>query len=164
MIKEDLQVEGHEIRQIFNVLHRKTSEKLLLYFLDLEPKPNRRDIFNIKYINQVYQPTKLQLKHPTRKRQYYSAKGIKDLDTKNQRFRSFRCIKCGCCLTSTCLKTPEIEAFCTNCQGKYPASYKGRIKYKQNKEKKLKFKPTSLQPKHTQNEAHHIRRFLNRGF
>lgn len=70
MIKEDLQVEGHEIRQIFNVLHRKTSEKLLLYFLDLEPKPNRRDIFNIKYINQVYQPTKLQLKHPTRKRKH----------------------------------------------------------------------------------------------
>lgn len=53
LIKEELQTQGHEIRQIVNVLHRATKEKLPLYFVDLEPHANNKDIFNIKHINYV---------------------------------------------------------------------------------------------------------------
>ncbi|GBP98590.1 Nucleic-acid-binding protein from transposon X-element [Eumeta japonica] len=51
---------------------------------------------------------------------------------KNQCNRPFRCVKCGDDHASTsCLKRPDTEATCANCQGKHPASYKGCAKYKQ---------------------------------
>lgn len=51
---------------------------------------------------------------------------------KNQCNRPYRCVKCGDDHpTTSCLKRPETEATCANCQEKHPASYKGCTKYKQ---------------------------------
>ncbi|CAG5030610.1 unnamed protein product [Parnassius apollo] len=129
MIKEELQAKGHAVRQIVNVLHRTTKEKLPLYFVDLEPQANNKDIFSIKYINHV----KVTIEAPYKKKEVLQCKRCQRFGhCKNQCFRPFRCVKCGNDHpTSACTKTPESEAVCANCQGKHPASYKGCIKYKQ---------------------------------
>lgn len=148
IIKEELQTEGHEIRQIVNVLHRVTKEKLPLYFIDLEPRANNKDIFNIKYINHV----KVTIEAPYKKKEVLQCKRCQRFGhSKNQCFRPFRCVKCGNDHpTTTCTKPPETEARCANCQGKHPASYKGCTKYKQYKEKILKLKPAPQQSKQAQ--------------
>lgn len=154
MVKEELQANGHEVRQIVNVIHRVTKEKLPLYFIDLEPRANNRDIFNIKYINHV----KVTIEAPYKKKEVLQCKRCQRFGhSKNQCFRPFRCVKCGNDHpTITCTKPPETEATCANCQGKHPASYKGCNKYKQYKEKILKIKPAPEKAKHT-NVTTHLR-------
>ncbi|CAG5051728.1 unnamed protein product [Parnassius apollo] len=76
MIKEELQAKWHAIRQIFNVLHRTTKEKLPLYFVDLELQANNKDIFNIKYINHV----NVAIEAPYKKKKYCRVREVKDLD------------------------------------------------------------------------------------
>ncbi|CAG4991235.1 unnamed protein product [Parnassius apollo] len=151
MIKEELQAKGYAIRQIVNVLHRTTKEKLPLYFVDLEPQANNKDIFSIKYINHV----KVTIEAPYKKKEVLQCKRCQRFGhCKNQCFRPFRCVKCvKDHPTSTCTKTSELEAVCANCQGKHPASYKGCIKYKQYKEKILSLKPAQ-QPKQTHVTTH----------
>lgn len=138
-IKEELQAKGHAVRQIVNVLHRLTKEKLPIYFVDLEPQANNKDVFNLKFINHV----KVKIEPPYKKKEVLQCKRCQRFGhCKNQCFRPFRCVKCGDDHpTSICTKTPETEAVCANCQGKHPASYKGCIKYKQYKEKFLNLKP-----------------------
>lgn len=139
VIKSELQAKGHEVRQIVNVLHRVTKEKLPLYFVDLEQRPNNKDIFNIKQISHM----KISIEAPYKKREVLQCKRCQRFGhSKNQCFRPFRCVKCGNDhSTAACTKPPETDALCANCQGKHPASYRGCIKYKEYKERILKIKP-----------------------
>ncbi|CAG4958623.1 unnamed protein product [Parnassius apollo] len=143
MIKEELQA----IRQIVNVLHRTTKEKLPLYFVDLEPQANNKDIFSINTSTM----SKLQSKHLTRKKKYCNVRDVKDLGT--VKINALDLFTQSHHPTSACTKTPESEAVCANCQGRNPASYKGCIKYKQYKEKILSLKPAQ-QPKQTNVTTH----------
>ncbi|KAA5581144.1 hypothetical protein F3G14_18670, partial [Acinetobacter baumannii] len=52
-IKEKLKEHGHEVRQIVNVRHRTSKEPLPLFYVDLEPKPSNKDIFNLKFLNDM---------------------------------------------------------------------------------------------------------------
>ena len=46
-IKEELQKEGHTVRNIMNIKHKQTKEPLSLFFVDLEPQANDKEIFNL---------------------------------------------------------------------------------------------------------------------
>nr|CAI5850793.1 unnamed protein product [Callosobruchus analis] len=46
-IKDELEKLGHKVRSILNVQHRITKEPLNLFFVDLEPAENNKDIYNI---------------------------------------------------------------------------------------------------------------------
>ncbi|GBP60357.1 Nucleic-acid-binding protein from transposon X-element [Eumeta japonica] len=82
--------------------------------------------------------------------------------SKNQCFRPFRCVKCGNeHSTTSCVKPPETEATCANCQGKHPASYKGCIKYMQYKEKIFKTEPKSRQTKQQLHKATQQQQSIN---
>ncbi|GBP96219.1 Nucleic-acid-binding protein from transposon X-element [Eumeta japonica] len=74
-IKEILKENGHEVRQIVNVRHRTSKEPLPLFYVDLEPKSNNRDIFNLKYLNHM----KVTFEPPYKKKKSSSAKGAKGL-------------------------------------------------------------------------------------
>ena len=138
-IKSELLAKGHEVRQIVNVQHRSTKEKLPLFFVDIEQRPNNKEIFNIKQISHL----KVTIEAPYKKKEVLQCKRCQRFGhTKNQCFRPFRCVKCGNDHpTSTCTKPPETDAICANCQGKHPASYRGCLKYKEYKERILKIKP-----------------------
>ncbi|GBP60272.1 Nucleic-acid-binding protein from transposon X-element [Eumeta japonica] len=140
-IKEILKENGHEVRQIVNVRHRTSKEPLPLFYVDLEPKSNNRDIFNLKYLNSM----KITFEPPYKKKEIIQCKRCQRLGHyKNQCHRPFRCVKVGeDHPTSTCKKTKDSVDFitCANCQQKHPASYRGCAKYKQYKEHILKVQP-----------------------
>lgn len=148
-IKQELKEQGHEVRQIVNVLHRSTKEALPIFFVDLEPNQNNKEIFNLRYLSQM----RVKFEAPYKKKEIMQCKRCQRFGhTKNQCFRPFRCVKCGSDHpTSSCTKTPETDATCANCQEKHPASYKGCSKYKQYKERILKTKPTNKENQPTLN-------------
>lgn len=139
LIKAELKEQGHEVRQIVNVLHRTTKEALPIFFVDLEPNRNNKEIFKLRYLSQM----KVSFEAPYKKTEIMQCKRCQRFGhTKNQCFRPFRCVKCGNDHPTTqCTKTPDTDATCANCQEKHPASYKGCTKYKQYREKILKVKP-----------------------
>ncbi|GBP78227.1 Nucleic-acid-binding protein from transposon X-element [Eumeta japonica] len=131
-IKQELYELGHDVRQITNVRHKDTKQPLPLFFIDLEPKHNNKEIFNVNLLNHA----KISFEAPYKKFDILQCKRCQRFGhAKNQCNRPFRCVKCGDDHASTsCLKRPDTEATCANCQGKHPASYKGCAKYKQYKE------------------------------
>lgn len=144
---------GHEVRQVVNILHRATKDPLPMFYVDLEPKHNNKDVFEVKNINNM----KVTIEAPYKKKsqEILQCKRCQRFGhTKNQCHRPFRCVKCGEeHPTKTCVKKSDTDATCANCLEKHPASYKGCKTYKQYKEKILKttLKPTEKQqpPNHT---------------
>lgn len=152
-ISEALKQHGHEARQVVNVRHRTSKEPLPIFYVDLEPKPNNKDIFKLKSLNQ----TKVTFEAPYKKKEILQCKRCQRFGhSKNQCYRPFRCVKCGSDHpTTSCTKTRDTEATCANCQAKHPANYRGCIKYKEYKERILKIQPKTLpnkQPKLTAEE------------
>jgi len=49
-IKEELQKEGHTVRNIMNIKHKLTKDPLSLFFVDLEPQANNKEIFNLQFL------------------------------------------------------------------------------------------------------------------
>jgi hypothetical protein len=46
-IKEELQSKGHKVRNIMNIRHRVSKEPLPLFYVDLEPNQNNKEIYSI---------------------------------------------------------------------------------------------------------------------
>jgi hypothetical protein len=49
-ITAELEEQGHKVRNILNVKHRATKEPLSLFFIDLEPNGNKKDIYDITFL------------------------------------------------------------------------------------------------------------------
>ena len=49
-IKEELQKEGHMVRNVMNVKHKQTKDSLSLFFVDLEPQANNKEIYNLQFL------------------------------------------------------------------------------------------------------------------
>jgi hypothetical protein len=63
-IKQELFELGQNIRNIINAQHRPTKEPLNLFFVDLEPAENNKEIYNIKAIQNKI----IQTEHPQEKK------------------------------------------------------------------------------------------------
>jgi len=64
-IKNELISLGHTLRNITNVLQRHTKLPLLIFFIDLEPALNNKDIFEIKFLHY----TKIKIEEPCANKQ-----------------------------------------------------------------------------------------------
>lgn len=123
-IKSELTQLGHTVRNITNVLHRTTKEPLNLFFVDLEPAQNNKDIYKITGLqNRVVQiePPRTQRNNIiqcTRCQQYGHSKSYCN--------KPYICVKCGGSHnTTTCSKTRDTPAKCALCGGNHPANYRG---------------------------------------
>ena len=86
-IAEDLMRLGHSVRQIVNVRHRTTKEALPLFYIDLEPNHNNKEIYKIKTINY----TKVSFEAPYKKKEVLQCKRCQRFGhSKNQCNRPFR--------------------------------------------------------------------------
>lgn len=132
-IKQDIELHGHQVRNIANARHRTTKEPLPLFYIDLEPSPNNRTIFDIKHLNH----TIVKFEPPYKKREILQCKRCQRFGhTKNLCNRPFRCVKCGLDHpTSECTKNIDSPAVCINCNGSHPASYRGCTTYKEYKQR-----------------------------
>lgn len=77
-IKEQINKLGHKVRNIIYVRHKTTKDPLLLYFIDLEPHPNNRDIYEIKKLGHYIVSFEPSL---TRNRISYNSKDVSASDT-----------------------------------------------------------------------------------
>lgn len=122
-IKHELGEKGHKVRNICNILNRLTKEPLSLFYVDLEPAPNNKDIYKIDRI----QNAKIQFEPPHTKRDIPQCKRCQRYGhTRAYCFRPFRCVKCGENHdTAMCLKQNGVAVKCALCDGSHPANYKG---------------------------------------
>lgn len=140
-IKEELEVQGHEVANVHNIRHRATKEPLSMFYVDLVPSQNNKKVFDIKTINH----TRIVIEPPRQKRETPQCTRCQRYGhTKAYCFRDPRCVKCGDYhLTKNCQKNKDTDAVCALCCGKHPANYKGCEVYKQLQERKY----PALRPK-----------------
>lgn len=159
-IKKSLLNHGHKANNIWNIKHRETKNPLSLFVVELEPKENNKEIYNIKSLLHsriVFEPP-----HPKRELpqcsncQHYG-------HTKAYCRRSPMCIKCaGNHASVDCpRKSRSDDVKCALCEGNHPANYKGCQIYKNLQ--KAKFPPLrqSIPAQHTTNPPSTVSREVN---
>ena len=129
-IKTELEKLGHKVVNIFNIKQIRTNIPLPLFFDDLKPSENNKDIYQIETLNY----SKVKFEPPRKKRNIPQC-------SKCQRYghtlaycdHNPRCVKCaGNHPTKQCLRTEKSDAVkCVLCEGNHPANYKGCAVYKE---------------------------------
>lgn len=67
-IINELKKHGHTVRNILNIRHRVTKQPLMMFYVDLEPKENNKQIYDIQYLNNM----KIVIEPPHKKRNHNS--------------------------------------------------------------------------------------------
>jgi hypothetical protein len=122
-IEQELNNEGHKVRNILNSRSRMTKEPLNVFFIDLEPAANNKDIYKlVRLQNQtiVVEPPRKTNGIPQCMRcQQYG-------HTRSYCNKPHVCVKCGGShSTQSCTKSKNTPAKCVFCGGAHPANYRG---------------------------------------
>lgn len=134
-VKEALSQLGHTVRNITNVLNKSTKQPLSMFFIDLEPSSNNKDIFAVQYLLHA----KVTFEAPYKKKDIVQCKRCQQYGhTKSYCRHPFRCVKCGKDHDSTkCTKDNSTPAACALCGGDHPANYKGCTVFKDIQSRKF---------------------------
>lgn len=128
-IKEEIEILGHDVVNISNIKQRLTKRPLPMFYVNLKPKDNNKDIYKCD----VLLHSKIKFEPPRKKREIpQCSKCQRYGHTKSYCHHSPRCVKCtGNHQTSDCLRsTKSQDVQCTLCTGNHPANYKGCTVYK----------------------------------
>lgn len=124
MIKEEFQKYGHSIRHIAVARHRVEKYPIDYFFIDLEPSPNNRTVYDIIYIGnakvRVVPPRKVDDYEP----QCHRCQGYGH----TWRFckNPWVCVKCGGNHSyRDCTKPKDAPPTCCFCKGDHPSNYRG---------------------------------------
>lgn len=122
-IEGELANMGHKVRNVMNVRHRVNKTPLPLFFVDLEPAHNNKEIYNLRYILQ----TQVTVEPPRKKNVIIQCTRCQSYGhSKTYCRKPFVCVKCGGYHNSTtCVKPRQTPAKCALCDGPHPANYKG---------------------------------------
>lgn len=132
-LKNAVECEGFSVRNIVNARHFKTKTPMSMFFVDLEPNPNNKDIYHIQYLLNA----KITIEPPITKKEIVQCKKCQMYGhTKSYCWHEPRCVKCGNNHESTsCGKLKDDPPTCALCNGNHPANYKGCTVYKDLKQK-----------------------------
>jgi hypothetical protein len=153
-IKDEFAQHGHIAEKITNIIvHKKArpddkdSPKikipLPLFFVDLTPKTNNKEAYEIKYL--AYQ--KVRIEEPkSRAYSVVQCKNCQELHhTRNFCKKQSRCVKCGGThATSSCQKPKTTKPKCAGCGGPHTANWKGCPIFKAAIERKKGTKITAV--------------------
>lgn len=122
-IKAELLCLGHQVRSVTNVYSRLTKEPLPMFFIDLDPKPNNKDIYNVRHINNAI----ITVEAPRKRNELVQCHRCQLFGhTKSYCKRPFNCVKCGLNHpTAECKKDLNTPPRCVNCLKNHTANYKG---------------------------------------
>lgn len=126
-IKAKLLSLGHQVRSVRNVISRKTKEPLSMFFVDLDPSENNKDVYNIHSIDNAI----FTVEPPKRFDDIVQCFRCQEYGhTKSYCRKPFRCVKCGLDHSTTeCTKPANTPAKCVHCLSNHTASYKGCLIY-----------------------------------
>jgi len=82
-IKEELQKKGHAVRNILNTRHRVNKYPLSMFYVDLEPKENKKEIYNLQCLNNM----KINVEPPYKKIPSYNVQDISSMATQKHTAR-----------------------------------------------------------------------------
>lgn len=136
MLKEEIKDQGHEIVNIWNIKNYKTKAPLSMFYVDLKPGQNNKDIYNIDSLLSC----KIKFEPPRPKREIpQCGKCQRYGHTKKYCHQTPRCVKCtGNHGTDECSrKERSADVKCVLCNGNHPANYKGCTVYKDLLKKKF---------------------------
>jgi hypothetical protein len=155
-IIEELDEKGHKVRNMINVKHRISKEPLPLFFVDLEPENNNKDIFKLEFL----QNCKIRVEPPRRKNTIEQCTRCQDYGhSKTYCTKPFNCIKCsGPHDTQSCRKPRDTPAKCVLCSGSHPANYKICTEYRDliNSRNKDNHKTMKNKPLQATNYVRHM--------
>lgn len=122
-IKAKLLISGHDVRSVRNIKSRKNNEPLPMFFVDIDPKQNNKDIFELRSFEnaviKVEQPRKIEDIVQCYRCQEFG-------HTKSYCRKPYRCVKCGQGhSTSLCSKTFDQPPLCVHCGNNHTANYRG---------------------------------------
>lgn len=122
-IKEALSAQGHEVRNIVNIRHWKTKIPLSMFFVDLEPKSNNQEIYQLKTLLHM----RIVVESPKPKRSEVQCKRCQHLGhTHAYCTLPPACVRCGGDHDNrSCPKPADAKPECANCHGEHPANYRG---------------------------------------
>lgn len=127
-IKQELETKGHTVRNILNIRHRVSKLPLMMFYVDLEPSSNNKEIYNIEYIGNM----KITIEPPHKKKTVIQCLRCQLYGhSKAYCTRPYKCVKCGGDHKSTdCKKLKDTPATCALCGGKHTANWKGCTVYR----------------------------------
>jgi len=130
-IKEEMEKLGHKVRDLHNPIGRKTKEPLGIFFANLEPASNNKEVFQIRRLCRSVVTIEPPLKFNDVP-QCFRCQGFGH--TQRYCFLEHRCVKCGGHHDSrACAKKENEKACCLHCQADHPASFRGCPAYKKAK-------------------------------
>lgn len=134
-LKSDIEKKGHLVTNIYNIKNRISKEPLPIFFIELKPNQNNKEIFEIKYL----QHTRVIIEPPKPRKEIPQCSTCQRYGhTKAYCFRNPRCVKCSeNHLTKDCTKDDNSPVKCALCQGNHPASYKGCNTYREMQKRKF---------------------------
>lgn len=126
-IKKFIESKGHGVRNIMNIRSKITKSPMHLFFIDLEPAENNKEIYELKHINNAI----IKIEPPRQVKELVQCYRCQQFGhTKAYCTKSYRCVKCGDeHPTAECQKSKEAPAKCFNCNLDHPASYRGCAVY-----------------------------------
>lgn len=126
-IKNELEYAGHNVRYIKNALSKMDKRPLNMFFVDLEPSNNNKNVYSLRHIDNgiiTVEP----VKKFNEMVQCYRCQEFGH--TQNYCRKSFRCVKCSLSHpTSSCTKEKDTPPKCVHCQEVHTANYKGCAVY-----------------------------------
>lgn len=122
-IKAELISLGHPVRAVTNVRSRFNKEPLAMFFVDLNPSPNNKTIYDLQYLCHAV----VRVEPPARTNDVVQCHRCQQFGhTKTYCKKPFRCVKCGMDHpTAGCQKNKDTPPRCLHCLMNHTASYKG---------------------------------------
>lgn len=122
-LKTEIESKGHKVRNITNIKTRNHREPLPMFFVDLEPSQNNKDIYEITRLYNCV----VKIEPPLKTDDIVQCHRCQQFGhTKTYCRNTFICVKCGLNHpTKVCPKPPNANPKCANCLESHAASYKG---------------------------------------
>jgi hypothetical protein len=145
-IKTEIEKLGHQVNNIWNITQYRTKLPLSMFYVELKPAPNNKDIFLVEYLQQY----KIKFEPPKHKREIaHCANCQRYGHTKNYCHLKSICVKCAVDhSTHLChRKDRSRDVRCFLCGGSHPANYEGCTVYKELRQKTYpSFRPKQYLP------------------
>ena len=127
-ISEELRSHGHPVRNIINIRHRVHKHPLSMFYVDLEPQHNNKEVYNLQYLSNM----KITVEPPNKTRTILQCTRCQLYGhSKTYCTRPYKCVKCGGGhMTTNCPKPKDTPAKCALCSGSHTANYKGCTVYR----------------------------------